>query len=117
MDQLIKRINTRQELQELAQSLRVSHDWHEPDNQNVDAIVLGGQFDNAGFWGLKFLADQEYESRLRFERPAELGGDAAFRNPEKFTETFVILYKDDKAVAEVNLATLFAFACGYEGRD
>jgi len=117
MDESIKRINTRQELQQLAKSLGVGHDWLEPDNQNVDVCIFGAGFDNAGFWGLRHLADRRYETLTRLERPPELNGDPVFQNPENLVEMFVVVYKDDKAIAEVNLATLFAFACGYEGRD
>jgi hypothetical protein len=76
-------ITNRAQLQQLARDLGVRKDWHEPDEQGVDAAVGGEFLDNAGG-----VAD----------------------------ELTVVIYKDDKEVATVNLATLLAFATGtYEG--
>lgn len=83
----MKRVRTKAELVALAKELGVRRDWHEPDEQNVTASTHGVEFDNAGFWG-----DPEY---LNIER-------------------HVKLYKGGKAVAVVNLATLFAWATGLE---
>lgn len=84
----MKRINTRKELVDLAKELGVSHDWHEPDEQGITVEVHGNHFDNAGFW------------------PA---GD--FNNN---SEKYVFIKKDGHPMAAVNLATLFAWAAGYE---
>jgi hypothetical protein len=86
------RVQTRQELVELARELGVRPDWHEPDEQDVEARVQGTVFDNAGFWGRAYLP----------------------RHREAATELYVTLVHEGQSVAEVNLATLFAFACGYE---
>ncbi len=86
----MKRINTRQELVELAQELQVRIDWHEPDEQEVTAVVRGKIFDNAGFWPKDIL-----------------GEDCPM-------EKHVVIKKGNKAIATVNLATLFAWACGLE---
>lgn len=75
-------INNQSELQALAKRLRVRHDWHEPDEQDLTAEIIGHSFDNA----MGTRSD---------------GG-----------ELIVILKKDDREVGRVNLATLFAFACG-----
>jgi hypothetical protein len=98
----IKRIITRAELVELARELKMRPDWHEPDEQEVTAKVRGGSFDNAGSWGEgDFLAwTGMYGARPRLEESLEL---------------WVILYQDGQPVAEVNLATLFAWATGFEG--
>jgi hypothetical protein len=85
------RIHERRELQALAARLRVRPDWHEPDEQEVTAIVWGDDFDNAGFWG---------------------------HNPDGSLDTYgdgrqefwVELSKDGQPVAEINLATLLAWA-------
>lgn len=85
------RINSRRKLQRLARELRVRPDWHEPDEQEVTAIVRGDDFDNAGFWG---------------------------HNPDGSLDTYgdgrqefwVELLQDGKPVAEINLATLLAWA-------
>lgn len=42
------KIRTKKELQELATKLGVRSDWHEPDEQEVEAVVIGFNFDNAG---------------------------------------------------------------------
>jgi len=97
----MKRITTRHQLVELATELRVRPDWHEPDEQGVSARVFGQDFDNAmapAMW---------YGTR---------GDD------EPHAEQYVVLYRqgiawDDQASAEpealaaINLATLFAWAC------
>jgi len=80
----MKRINTRAQLVALAQELGVRPDWHEPDEQQVTATAHGVSFDNAGFWG---------EARSRYM---------------SHEEQHVVLYKEGRAVATVNLATLVA---------
>lgn len=85
----MKKIHSKKELKELAKELGVRHDWHEPDEQEITAVVKGRVFDNAGFWPY---------------------------GANSITEKHVIIKKNGKEVAAVNLATLFAFACGtYEG--
>jgi hypothetical protein len=83
----MRRINTRADLIALAEELGVRPDWHEPDEQDVTATTHGGSFDNAGFWP----ADQVKSAGV---------------------EQYVVLHKDGKPVAAVNLATLFAWATG-----
>lgn len=82
----MRRITTRADLIELADELGVRPDWHEPDERDVTAIVKGATFDNAGFWP----------------------------EPGPYTEMHVIIRKNGKPVAAVNLATLFAWATGLE---
>jgi len=110
----IKRINTRRELQRLAKELGVREDWHEPDEQDVEVYGFGGHFDNAGFWGLRHLAERETHDRMNLLDPKNTG-EYIMEDTDRFVEKFAVIYKDGKAVAEVNLATLFAFACGYDG--
>jgi hypothetical protein len=88
----VKRIDSRQELAELARWLRLRPDWHDPDEQEVDAVVLGRSFDNAGFWG-EDNVDSQYTG---------VGKDSE--------EMYVIIRKDRTPVAEVNLATLLSWA-------
>lgn len=83
----MKRITTRDELKKLADELGVRPDWHEPDEQNVTVTAKGHSFDNAGFW----------------PEPTASG----------LMERHVVIKKDGKPVAAVNLATLFAWATGY----
>lgn len=89
----VRFIHTRSELQSLAQELGVRPDWHEPDEQEVTATTHGVVFDNAGFWGRIFRSSYD-----------------GFN----FTERYVTLYKGGKAVAHVNLATLFSWATEFE---
>ena len=89
----MKLIHKRAELVELAKQLGTRPDWHEPDEQDLTAEVHGASFDNAGFW-------PEDEHR-------------AYTAPEVI-EQHVILYQEGQPVAAVNLATLFAWATGYE---
>jgi hypothetical protein len=113
----IKRIRTRRELQRLAKELGVREDWHEPDEQGLDAVAFGGNFDNAGHWGLEHLSRAELRSRAQLSAESDSIGCAVIDLDEAnlFTEMFVVLYRENRAIAEVNLATLFAFACGYDG--
>lgn len=90
-----EKINTRQQLIELARTLRVRPDWHEPDERGITARVHGDDFDNAGFWG-------HYKGKLNTYGAGH-------------QEMWVELIQDGEPVAEINLATLFAMATGYEG--
>ena len=113
----IKRIRTRQDLVNLAKQLGVRTDWHEPDEQGLDAVAFGGNFDNAGHWGLEHLSRRELELRSRLSDESDHIGSAVIDIDEAhlFTEMFIVLYRENRAIAEINLATLFAFACGCEG--
>jgi hypothetical protein len=84
----VRRINTRKEFLELKDELGMRDDWHEPDETDVDARVLGQSFDNAGFW-------PQSDSRVI---------------PDEILEMHVVFTKDGKDVAAVNLATLCAWA-------
>lgn len=109
----IQHIRTRKELQELAKTLGTRKDWHEPDEQSLTAITFGRSFDNCGHWGLKFLGEREAQARKQLWNPEpDTTEGAIIEDAERFVEMFVVLYREDKAVAEINLATLFAFACG-----
>lgn len=86
----MKLIHSKAELQKLRDELGVRADWHEPDEQEVDAVVYGHSFDNAGFWG----------------RPESQGLESE--------EMHVVISKDGHPVAAVNLATLLGWATGLE---
>lgn len=90
-------IRSRDELRILMKELGLRWDWHEPDEQRVEAIVFGNDFDNAGFWGRRFRGQREdgYMTAIT-------------------EEMNVLLVKDDKPVAEINLATLFSWACVFD---
>ena len=93
----------RKGLRSLAKQLGVRKDWHEPDEQQVTVEVRGNRFDNAGCWG------REDEAR-------QLAQSVQNRwNPN--VEMYVIVSKNDQPIAEVNLADLFAWACGYDDTD
>jgi hypothetical protein len=91
-----KQIKTRAELMALAKRLGVRLGWRRPGEQGLSAEVHGGIFDNTGYWGL-YKHD-----------PYAVSDDAG-------DERWVTLLKKGRPVGEVNLATLFAFACGWEG--
>lgn len=86
----ITRIHTQQQLLDLARDLRVRPDWHEPDEQGLDAVVFGGNFDNAGFWGLEHLSRRELELRSRLSDESDKIGSAVIDMEEAhlFTEMF-----------------------------
>lgn len=79
------RVHEHEELAYFANEVGTRLDWHEPDEQNLTAMVYGTGFDNAGSWG---EATYEY-----------------FTN-----EMHVVLYVQYYPVVSVNLATLFAWA-------
>jgi hypothetical protein len=84
------RIENLQTLLHVYSQIGVRPDWHEPDEQKVAARVRGWTLDNAGFW-----PNDTHQQLAR----------------QKATELYVELIKEDKVVAQVNLATLFAIAC------
>ena len=88
----VVRIHRTTDLYRVYLQLGVRPDWHEPDEQDVTAHVGGHCFDNAGFW-----PESNCSQSLR---------DA------QATEMYVELRKDGLPIAQVNLATLFAIACG-----
>ena len=90
-------ITERADLVDLANQLGVSPDWHEPDERNLTARVEGVSFDNAGTWPAAYVS-----------------------NPEALEMHVILSLVDDNGrnprdVAAVNLATLFAWATGFEG--
>lgn len=86
-------INTRNDLVEVARNLGVRPDWHEPDEQEVNARVVGDHLDNA--MG-STVTDNVGEYNVVLTRLDDEG--------------------EPQDVAVVNLATLLAFATGtYEG--
>lgn len=75
---------TRRKLRDFASLARVRPDWHEPDEQEVTAVVKGRQLDNAC-------------------------GDGALADPKPI-EKVVELKIDGEAICRINLATLLALA-------
>jgi hypothetical protein len=88
------RIDSREQLAALAARLRVRPDWHEPNEQDVTALVHGtpGDLDNAGFWG---------------HRPGTKELDTYGDGRQ---ELWVEIFAGGKPVAEINLADLLAWA-------
>lgn len=84
------------QLRAIARSIGVRPDWHEPDEQEIAARVFGKSFDNAGKWPID----------------PDAGEYSACHRDSEGLEMYVELYKDGVPVAQVNLATLFAMACG-----
>ena len=85
----IRTLSERYELVELARELKVRDDWHEPDEQDLTAKVYGNVFDNA----------------------MGPGFEHAYGPPEnEYLEMFVELRKNHVPIAQVSLATLFAWA-------
>lgn len=94
----IRRITTREELVELARELGVRDDWHEPDEQDLAAKVFGSRFDNSGDWAIwTETADQELHVII-------------YRTQQRAGRNVPV-----EPVAAVNIATLLAWATGYEG--
>ncbi len=75
-------------LKKFAAEFKVRPDWHEPDNQNVTAVVTGKSLDNA------MGEDQE-------------------GLPPYYQELVVHLFVDDSFKLSINLATLLAIAADH----
>lgn len=88
---IVPQVTSLTALRAIADRLGVRPDWHEPDEQAVTAEVHGTNFDNAGHWADNWSAGKLYE------------------------EMHVILFRDGEPVGAVNLAILFAWACGFQG--
>ena len=97
----IRFIENRQELIALAKELGVRDSWHEPDEQELTARVYGESFDNAMCGTHKDLARNIQTMPWNYTI--------------KDAEMTVVLYKGMDAIAEINLALLLAWACGFEG--
>lgn len=94
-------ITTREQLVEFARQHELREDWHEPDEQNVDAYVDGGKLDNAHTF------PTGWDHRPGDAEPWQAGA--------LYSELTVILRCDGEPVAAVNLASLLAFAGGWDG--
>ena len=94
-------ITTREQLIEFQREHGLRKDWHEPDEQDIDAHVDGAVLDNAQ----TFPTGWDHHPR-----DAEQWQAGA-----SYSELTVILRKDGEPVAAVNLATLLAFATGWDG--
>lgn len=96
----MKRIDNRADFVAFARNMGVRPDWHEPDEQDLTARVEGTpfDFDNAGFWPTD-PRDHTAELHVIFsERDESLDGSPM----------------TGRDLACVNLATLCAWASGYE---
>jgi hypothetical protein len=81
-------IETPNDLRLFAEQFALREDWHEPEEQGVDAEVVGNHLDNA------------------------FGVGSERREPSEFV---VVLKHEGEGVAKVNLATLLSWAAMVEG--
>jgi hypothetical protein len=88
------------ELRALQKEHDLRLDWHEPDEANVDAVVVGKKLDNA--FGEDVYEDSKYRNIFTDVKDYKFLGDQEF---------VVILTKNKKEVYRINLATLLAVAC------
>lgn len=101
----MKIIHTRDEFIAWAREQKLRPDWHEPDEQDITARVEGTplDFDNAGFWpfgnGYRFGNERHAELHVIFSRSSIEDGRTV----------------RGEDLACVNLATLCAWATGWEG--
>jgi hypothetical protein len=91
------RIDSPERLAEFRREHDIPVDWHEPDQAGITAKVSGHALDNAGFW---------------------VQGGASNDFPAVYLELWVTICKrneqgEEIPLAEVNLATLLSWACGY----
>jgi hypothetical protein len=93
-----RRIRSKRELEQLASELGLRHDWHEPDERGITAVVKGESFDNAGFWG----SSQPFKTA-----PHTLHGSPG---EELYVQLRYRSESGETPFAEINLATLLAWA-------
>ena len=91
----MKLINSAKELNELAKELGVRLDWHEPDEQEVNVRIIGSHLDNA--MGADPDADEKVDVSHYPDGTLHWG------------EYNVVITKEGKDVAVVNLAELLAW--------
>ena len=84
MDSRLRKIQ--KDIQAFAKERKLRPDWHEPDNQEVDAFITGHHLDNA------FGSSQD-------------------GLPEKSQEYLVVLTVEEAPSLFINLADLLAIAC------
>jgi hypothetical protein len=108
-------IETRDGLIAFQQKYKMRDNWDEPDEQGIDAVVAPGLLSTEG-------SDPRDEFELIIERGTlgyEEGNSFDFTATVKakndLVEAAVFLLHEGNPVACINLANLFAFACGYEG--
>lgn len=103
----MRNIETRAELRAFAAEYGLRADWHEPDEVDVSvALAAGSHFDNA-------TSDPTADFALMPDGEDENGAPRRRAVPtEQHAEHGVFLLVNGEAVAAVNLATLFAMACG-----
>lgn len=97
-------INTPQELAEFAEKHELRRDWHEPDEQDIDATILGCHLDNAH-------GSRGFDLRKPMNSLAESDNDVlGLRGYHD--EMRVVLHKRDggSVLAVINLASLLAWA-------
>jgi len=87
----IECVRSREQLQQLAKRLKVRPDWHEPDEQELEAKIVGKGFDNAmgSGYGVTEALPEDQEGEMN-----------------------VVLFQDGEPCAAINLAWLLAWACG-----
>lgn len=105
----IRTLRTRAELVAFAREHELREDWHEPDEQDVDAFpAIGHSFDNA--------AADPADFRVEYARRQDEGGIHATvfsaLPAREVAEHGVFLFVGGEPAAFVNLADLFAWACG-----
>ena len=99
---MMRTINTRAELVALAKELGVRQDWHEPDEQLITAELRGTAYDFDNAMGV--AENYSNSDTPRMELHVVLR-----RLNDKFLP--------EQEIAAINLATLFAWATGYEARE
>lgn len=116
-------IRTAAGLRRFREENRMRPNWHEPDEQGVDAFpAVGTSFDNASADPLEFevsrAVERDDDSVYAFEvsvLPAASAKNPRFPRGVAMGEHGVVLFRDYEPVAFVNLADLLAFASGHEG--
>lgn len=105
-------IRSRSQLVKLAVQYGLREDWHEPDEQEIEAYpAIGHHFDNA-------VSDYSDFEVTWARRQDEYGIHATVFQvlPRVLAaEHGVFIFHRAKPVAFVNLADLLAMACGFDG--
>lgn len=104
----MKFIRTAEEMKALAKRLGMSLDWHASDGLDVELSIHIPLMDRVT---PTILGTDESNSHNHLET-----GNFVFDNSRiDDTEAFVVVYKNGRPAARVNVACLMAFACGWQG--
>lgn len=103
------RLSNAADLAAVARRLGVAPDWHEPDSQEVRAMVHGAVLENGVRWPVGELNGFRAPEVIAQQDQSGLPWEARIHTPSD-THMYATILQEDRPVAQVNLAALCAWA-------